>query len=336
RLGVTVVKVLEAGLVHRPLTEYVRIAHLERMLRAVGVVGLRRERKLPDPSVGFIVLPELVAHRQDILRAELIIEPGTEVHPHLGIEHGLAEWNLLAQIRTENEGTHDVRVGDVPAKYIEEKRCALVDGAADVSIVELRMIAGLFGGEGVPRVEVRGIPIHEDLAVVLAHSGLGGDLDAAIAELVVFRREGILVDPDLENRGLGRELAASEAVNIDLASVRPCRGSSQRLQLGLQFIGVIGERLELLSRDDQRSGVALGIDANGWRLTRDSDLLHFLLDLKRDAELPDLARGDLNLLLLIQGETFCNGLHLVLPGRQSLELINPVPVPLYSLSLSCR
>src|SRR5208337_4497672 len=136
RLVVTVVKVLEAGLVDDPLAEYLRIAHLDGVFRAVGAVGLRKERKLPDSVVGIIVLPELVAHRQDILRAELVVEPGTEVHPHLGMEHGLAEWNLLSQIGTENEGAHDVHVVNIPAKYTEEKRCLLIDGAANVSIVE--------------------------------------------------------------------------------------------------------------------------------------------------------------------------------------------------------
>jgi hypothetical protein len=42
------------------------------------------------------------------------------------MEHGLAEWDLLSQIGTENEGAHDARVVNVPAKYTEEKDAFLL------------------------------------------------------------------------------------------------------------------------------------------------------------------------------------------------------------------
>ena len=46
-------------------------------------------------------------------------------------------------------------------------------------------------------------------------AGLGENLDSTETQFVVFRREGILVDADLANRILRRQLATAESVNVD-------------------------------------------------------------------------------------------------------------------------
>src|SRR5258708_5399697 len=94
----------------------------------------------------------------------------------------------------------------------------------------------------------------------LVRPRLGENFNAAIAELVIFRRKRILVDANFANRSFGRERATGEAVNIYLASVGSGRRASQRLQVRLQFIGVIGERFEVFSPKDDHTVIILYFD----------------------------------------------------------------------------
>ncbi len=84
----------------------------------------------------------------------------------------------------------------------------------------------------------------------LVAAWLRQDLNAAIAEVFVLGREGVLVDPDLANRVLWRKAAAAEAINIDLAA-------SARHRLHLQLHGgIIGrEDVELFPLEHERTFV---------------------------------------------------------------------------------
>jgi hypothetical protein len=65
----------------------------------------------------------------------------------------------------------------------------------------------------------------------LVAARLGENLDSAIAQLVILRREGILIDSYFSDRRLGRNLSAGESVYLDLPAVGASRGSGESLQL---------------------------------------------------------------------------------------------------------
>ena len=71
------------------------------------------------------------------------------------------------------------------------------------------------------------------VSVELIRAGLGENFDTAVAQLVEFRRERILVDADFANGILGRQCSAGKSVDVDLASTRPGGRACQRFQIGL-------------------------------------------------------------------------------------------------------
>ncbi len=115
----------------------------------------------------------------------------------------------------------------------------------------------------------------------LRATGSGGDFDAPVAQLVVFRREGVLIGADLEDVGLRGELPAGEAVYVNLPSIRPGRRPCQRLQLRLQILRIIRKRLEIFSLDHDRGGVVFRgeAQATGGIVYRDFLLFHRHLEL---------------------------------------------------------
>ena len=78
----------------------------------------------------------------------------------------------------------------------------------------------------------------------LVAAGLGEDLDAAEAERIILCREGILVDTNFADGGLGRKAAAGEAVDVDLRGMLAV-ATSHGEQLFLQVIIAGGEHVEI-------------------------------------------------------------------------------------------
>ena len=107
-------------------------------------------------------------------------------------------------------------------------------------------------------------------------AGLGEDFDPSVAQLVVFRGERILVDANLADRRLRRKLARGESVDVDLAAVRPGGRPGQRLQVRLQFVRIVGQRVEIFTRKHDRARIVRRDDVDGRRLslTLDFFLLH--------------------------------------------------------------
>jgi hypothetical protein len=93
-------------------------------------------------------------------------------------------------------------------------------------------------------------------------AGLGEDLDASEAEAVVLGREGVLVDADLSDRFFGRQVAAAESVNEDLAAVGPCGGPGQGLKGIGEIVRIIRQRSEVVAFQHQGGGVVIGLDAD--------------------------------------------------------------------------
>ena len=54
-------------------------------------------------------------------------------------------------------------------------------------------------------------------------------------------------------------LTAAEPVDVDLAAVRTGGRASQRLQVGLQVVGIVGERLQIVAAQNRGGGVARGV-----------------------------------------------------------------------------
>src|SRR6202034_1012908 len=108
------------------------------------------------------------------------------------------------------------------------------------------------------------------------------DFDAAVTQLVVLGRKRILVNADFANRGLGRKLAGGETVDIHLAAVRSRRGAGQGLQVGQQFVGIVGQSFEFLAGNGDGAGVAGGIHVDGGSGVGDLHLLRLHLDGERN------------------------------------------------------
>src|SRR5882724_9491150 len=90
-------------------------------------------------------------------------------------------------------------------------------------------------GVSVPRIPEIVREIVADRPAEFVSARLGEDLDAAESELVILRRERVLIEPDLANRFLGRKLASAETIDENGATIRSGRRSGQ----GLQRLGEI-------------------------------------------------------------------------------------------------
>src|SRR5205807_4418182 len=87
---------------------------------------------------------------------------------------------------------------------------------------------------GISRIPYVTANVVIDGAVISLCAGLGENLDAAIAKLVVFGREGILVDADLTNRILRRKISAAKTIDKNRAAAGPGGWPSKSLQVGLE------------------------------------------------------------------------------------------------------
>src|SRR5579863_7123747 len=105
------------------------------------------------------------------------------------------------------------------------------------------------------------------------HTRLGENFDASVSDFVILRGKWILIYADFANGGFGRELARGESINVKLAAIGACRGASQCSEVGLQFVGVIGERVESCSGDDDGAGIVLRTYVDHSGLVGDGNLL---------------------------------------------------------------
>ena len=241
----------------------------------------------------------MIANGKRVGRAELVVETGAEVDARVGIGHGCAEGRYRERGGVHDLRADDVQVVDVALLVIEKDRGFFAQRPADIAaelrrFISRRVLTGRKVLERVASVQPGGGAGQEELAVPLVGARLGQDLDAAVAEFVVFRGKRILIDADLADGRFRRKLAAGESVDVDLAAVGPRRRPGQGLQIGLQFVGIIGKRFEVFALDDDGAGVAGGIYVEGGGgLVGDDDFLSLGLDGEFRVELLGLACGDL-------------------------------------------
>ncbi len=117
------------------------------------------------------------------------------------------------------------------------------------------------------------LPLAMIMPCSLVGAGLGEDLDASVTELVEFRGEWVLVDSYFADGGLGRELPAGKSVDVDLASVGAGRRPGERVQLILQLIGIVRERVQVFALDHDRARVVIRAGIEARTLIRHCDLL---------------------------------------------------------------
>src|SRR5579864_3633335 len=147
---------------------------------------------------------------------------------------------------------------------IQEERGAPVQRTAPTGSVFLQQKRRLLLRIRVPRIPEVISEIKVGCAMKFVGAWFGEDLDAAIAQLVVFRGKGILIDAHLANRLLGGKLPSAESVYIDGAAARPGGRPGQSLQIRLEVFRVIRQCGKVVSTQDQGSGVTGGISADCW------------------------------------------------------------------------
>src|SRR5689334_19428834 len=120
-LIIAVANVLEARLVNNFRVENLRVTYLQGLLGVFDIVTRRRQRKLPNAAIGFCLPVKLVARRQRIVLAELVINSRAKIGPDTRIRDGLAQ-RYGIEVRVEDFCIHYRRIVEVAALQIEEKR----------------------------------------------------------------------------------------------------------------------------------------------------------------------------------------------------------------------
>ena len=108
----------------------------------------------------------------------------------------------------------------------------------------------------------------------------------------------------------------------------PAEGPARASQIGLQFVGIVGQSFEFLAGDDDGAGVALGIDVDRGRGVGNLYFLRLHFDGQRNVQAQGLIR-DLDIVVFVQGESLePRQSSVYLPGAQSLEFIHALSVGL--------
>src|SRR5262249_6473071 len=100
-------------------------------------------------------------------------------------------------------------------------------------------------------------------SVEIVRSRLGNDFDATGAQLVVFRRKWVLIDPDLPDGFLRWRNPAAETIDEDRCSTGSGAGSGDRGQLRNQIVRIVRQRLQILASQHGGAGIIRWLRRNG-------------------------------------------------------------------------
>src|SRR5262245_36149010 len=143
---------------------------------------------------------ERVTPDQRIARTELIVDSWVQCPTALSNAKNICKWiDDGERRRVECCSIDDSAVIDGVPANIEIGRPALAERATDVSAIFLEEEWGLLLRVRISRVPEIVREILEHGTVKLAGARLRQNFDSAGTELVIFRSEGILVDPNLTN-----------------------------------------------------------------------------------------------------------------------------------------
>ena len=170
--------------------------------------------------------------------------------------------------------------------------------------------------------------------MIFVRARLGENLDPAISQLVVFRRKWILIDANLADGRFRRQLSGSETVDVHLSAVRSSGRPGKSFEIGLQLIGIVGQRLEFFARNHDGAGIVGGIHVHCRRGVGNLNLLLF----DRDGELhiqPQGLAGNFYIVVFIDGEPLGDDVQGVFARRQAFKFVD-VPASWSGPSPDCR
>ena len=288
---IAVLQELKARVIHHVWAENLRVAHLQRVFGLGFVICLGRQGGLLNSLILLDLLLELIADGQSVIGAELIVDAGGDISPGVGIRHRFGERHAGRESkgRIGHHGVDDIQIIDVPPLGVEEEGRFFGDRSPQIAVENLRLVTGLAGDERVARVQSGIGVIEKELAMIFVGAGFGKNFDSPIAQLVIFGGKRILIHANLADRGLRRKLTAGKSIDIDLASVGARGWTGERTQLGLQFVRIIGEGLEVLPLDDKGAGIFRRTHRHGIGLRLHRNLLLLHLNAQRDVKLLHLA-----------------------------------------------
>src|SRR6266404_8648859 len=227
------------------------------MLGAEIVRGLRGKAESPDAIIQFVFPLVLIAERDGVVGIELIVEARAETGAGARTGNRVRKFDRV-EARVQHRRIDDGKFVDVSAIEVDEEGRLFVDGAAEVSIVHLGIVPRLRRGarKWIARVQAGGIAVNHELAVEFVGTGLGKHFNSSEAEVIVFRGKWILIDANFTNGRFGWQLTARETVDINLSAVWSGGRPGERLPFFAQFVGIVGQRVEILAFENHRAGVA--------------------------------------------------------------------------------
>ncbi len=284
-------------------------------------IGFRQQTVIADAFVVSRVAPILIAKHQRVLRVQRQIQTRAYVGAGLRRQHGLTD-GFRHKTRVQRGRVDERILVDRTPLHVEAKRgLPLHQRPADVQTKELLLVRRAFGlfQKRAARIQTLVVELREELAANVVAAGARQNLDAPEARAVVFGRERIRVDAYLANRRFRRHAAARKTVDHDLPAVGPGGRSGQCLKLFLQFVGVVGERVEFLLAQHQRGAVVGRIGGNAAGLFFHVHDLRLHLDNKLRIEFHIAANGEFA--MLVHRKTLGDKTNLILTGTKSGELV---------------
>src|SRR5581483_5465708 len=205
---------LEVRLVDQMLVDDDGVADLLGIFFVVGADGLAGKVEIAYAVVRGNRTEEAIADG-DVVNAKL------EIDARAALEDAGRSWKEFNDVWGGVVGIERVHDGlglPLHVEHVEEVGGLLAERTADVAHGGIEIVERRLAYDRVAGVEGRCGSEASEVSLELLRAGLGDDLDAAIADAVELSRKGILVDADFKDGGFGRDLAAFEAIDIDLAA----------------------------------------------------------------------------------------------------------------------
>ena len=114
-------------------------------------------------------------------------------------------------------------------------------------------------------------------------------------------------------------MSAGEAVDVYLSSVRSGGWARQGVELVLKFIGIVGERIQVLPLDDHGIGVVGGTGIHADSLVGHVDLLRLAMNLQREFLVRRLVGEDQNLNGIQGSKSICSSSNQVATRFQMVD-----------------
>src|SRR5207244_3141851 len=156
----------------------------------------------------------------------------------------------------------------------------------------------------------------------------GKDFNPSVAELVVFGGERILIDANLADGRLRRQLAGGESVNVHLPAIRSGRWPGESFQVGLQFVRVVRQGFEGFAGNHDGTGIVAGVHINSRRSFGDLNFLLGNFDHHGYIQAQGLV-SYVNVGVFIQSESLRDDVERVFSRWKVLELVHSLAVGLY-------